>query len=60
MLVALAMSVTWMSVIAVLMLAQKLLPGKAAIDVPVALAMVGLAVLIVLAPSSIPGLTPPM
>jgi hypothetical protein len=42
------------------MLAQKLLPGKAAIDVPVALAIVGLAVLIVLAPSSIPGLTPPM
>jgi predicted metal-binding membrane protein len=61
MLVALgAMSVTWMSVIAVPMLAQKLLPGKAAIDVPVALAIVGLAVLIVLAPSSIPGLTPPM
>jgi predicted metal-binding membrane protein len=61
MLVALGvMSVTWMSVIAVLMLAQKLLPGKAAIDVPVALAIVGLAVLIVLAPSSIPGLTPPM
>jgi predicted metal-binding membrane protein len=60
MLVALGvMNVTWMSVIAVLMLAQKLLPGKAAIDVPVALAIVGLGVLTVLAPSSIPGLTPP-
>jgi predicted metal-binding membrane protein len=52
------MSVTWMSVIAVLV--QKLLPAKAAIDVPLALAIVGLGILIVLAPSSVPGLTPPM
>jgi hypothetical protein len=49
-----------MSVIAVLVLAQKLLPAKAAIDVPVALAIVGLGILIVTAPSSAPGLTPPM
>ena len=43
MLVALSvMSVTWMSVIAVLVLAQKLLPAKAAVDVPLALAIVGL------------------
>jgi predicted metal-binding membrane protein len=43
MLVALGvMSVTWMSVIAVLVLAQKFLPVKAAIDVPLALAIVGL------------------
>jgi predicted metal-binding membrane protein len=54
------MSVTWMSVIAVLVLVQKLLPAKAAIDVPLALAIVGLGILIVLAPSSVPGLTPPM
>jgi predicted metal-binding membrane protein len=61
MLVALGvMSVTWMSVIAVLVLAQKLLPLKAAIDVPLALAIVGLGILIVLSPSSVPGLTPPM
>jgi predicted metal-binding membrane protein len=61
MLVALGvMSVTWMSVIAVLVLAQKLLPAKAAVDVPLALAIVGLGVLIVVAPSSVPGLTPPM
>jgi len=61
MLVALGvMSVTWMSVIAVLVLAQKLLPLKAAIDVPLALAIVGLGILIVIAPSSVPGLTPPM
>lgn len=61
MLVALGvMSITWMSVIAVLVLAQKLLPAKAAIDVPLALAIVGLGILIVIAPSSVPGLTPPM
>jgi hypothetical protein len=61
MLVALGvMSITWMSVITVLVLAQKLLPPKAAIDVPLALAIVGLGDLIILAPSSVPGLTPPM
>ena len=61
MLVALGvMSVTWMSVIAVIVVAQKLLPATAAIDVPVALAIVGLGILIVIAPSSVPGLTPPM
>jgi predicted metal-binding membrane protein len=54
------MSVGWMCVIAVLVLAQKLLPAKAAIDVPLSLAIVGLGVLIVIAPSSVPGLTPPM
>jgi predicted metal-binding membrane protein len=54
------MSVTWMSVIAVLVLAQKLLPANAAVDVPLALAIVGLGILIVLAPSSVPGLRPPM
>jgi predicted metal-binding membrane protein len=61
MLVALSvMSITWMLVIAVLVLAQKLLPAKAAIDVPLALAIIGLGILIVLAPSSVPGLMPPM
>jgi predicted metal-binding membrane protein len=54
------MSVTWMSVIAVLILAQKLLPSKAAFDAPLALAIIGLGVLIVIAPSSVPGLAPPM
>jgi predicted metal-binding membrane protein len=54
------MSVTWMVVIAVLVLAQKLLPPSAAIDVPLALAIVGLGFLIVIAPPSVPGLTPPM
>ena len=61
MLVALGvMSVTWMSVIAVLVLAQKLLPAKAAIDVPLALAIAGLGTWIIIAPWSVPGLTPPM
>ena len=61
MLVALGvMNVTWMSVITVLVIGQKLLPSIAAIDVPLALAIVGLGILIVLAPSSVPGLTPPM
>lgn len=61
MLVALGvMSVTWMSVIAVLVLGQKLLPPKAAVDVPLALAIVGLGMWIVLTPSSIHGLVPPM
>ena len=54
------MSVTLMSVIAIPVLAQKLLPAKAAIDVPLALAIVGLGILIVIAPSSVPGLMPPM
>ena len=54
------MSVTWMSVIAVLVLAQKLLPAKTAIDLPLALAIAGLGVLIVIAPALVPGLSPPM
>jgi predicted metal-binding membrane protein len=61
MLVALgAMSVTWMSVIAALVLAQKLLPAKAVIDVPLALAIAGLGIWIIVAPWPVPGLTPPM
>jgi predicted metal-binding membrane protein len=61
MLVALGvMSVAWMLVIALLVLVQKALPAKAAIDIPLALAIVGLGVLIIIAPSSLPGLTPPM
>ena len=52
------MSVTWMSLIATLVLAQKLMPARAVVDVPLALAIVGLGALIVLAPSSIPGFTP--
>ena len=55
-----AMSVLWMSVVAVLALGQKLLPARAAIDVPLALAIVGLGIMILLAPGAVPGLMPPM
>jgi len=36
------------------------MPPKAAVDVPLALAIVGFGIWIVLAPSSVPGLMPPM
>ena len=49
MLVALGvMSIAWMSMIAVLILVQKLLPVKAAIDVPLAVAIIGLGIWIFL------------
>lgn len=54
------MSVAWMAVLAALALAQKLLPPRPALDVPVALAIIALGVLIVAAPSAVPGLTIPM
>jgi predicted metal-binding membrane protein len=54
------MSVLWMSVIAAVILAQKLLPPRALVDVPVALAIVGLGILCISAPSLVPGLIPPM
>jgi len=50
------MSVAWMAVLAALALAQKLLPPRPAIDIPVALAIIALGVLIVAAPSAVPGL----
>jgi predicted metal-binding membrane protein len=54
------MSIVWMAVIAVVVLAQKLLPARAAMDLPIAVAIVGLGILIIVAPAAIPGLTPPM
>jgi predicted metal-binding membrane protein len=54
------MSVTWMAVVAVLVGAQKVLPAKAALDMPVGLAIVGLGALIVAAPSAVPGLVASM
>jgi predicted metal-binding membrane protein len=54
------MSVTWMSVIAMVVIAQKLLPERRAIDVPLALAIIALGVLVLAAPGSVPGLMPPM
>lgn len=59
MLVALGlMSLFWMAVVAALASAQKLLPARAAIDVPVALALVGLGLAIIIAPAQVPGLMP--
>ncbi len=40
------MSVAWMAVVAVLVLAQKVLPPRASIDVPVALAIVAVGILV--------------
>ena len=54
------MSVTWMTAIAVIGLVQKLMPTKAAVDVPVALAIIGLGVLILTAATAVPGLTAQM
>jgi hypothetical protein len=49
-----------MCVIAVLVLAQKLLPAKAAVDVPLVLAIAGLGIWIIIASSAVPGLMPPI
>jgi predicted metal-binding membrane protein len=54
------MSVTWMAIVAVVILAQKLAPPVAAVDVPFALGIVGLGTLIAVAPDAVPGLTAPM
>jgi hypothetical protein len=48
------------AVVAVLVVAQKALPAKAALDVPVGLAIVGLGALIVAASSAVPGLVASM
>jgi predicted metal-binding membrane protein len=53
-------SITWMCVVAALVLAQKLLPPRALIDTPLALTIVAMGILVVVTPSSIPGLTTTM
>jgi hypothetical protein len=47
-------------VIAVVVIAQKLVDAKAVIDVPLALAVVAFGVLIIVDPSPVPRLTPPL
>ena len=54
------MSVTWMVVLAVVIVAQKLLPPRAALDVPVALAVLALGILLIVSPASVPAYTPMM
>jgi predicted metal-binding membrane protein len=48
------MSAGWMAVIAVLVTAQKLLPPRAALDVPLAVAVVAFGVLIIVDPRRFP------
>ena len=50
-----AMSVAWMAVVAAVV-AQKLLPPYALLDVPLAASLVALGVAVAAAPSSIPGI----
>jgi predicted metal-binding membrane protein len=52
------MSIGWMAAIAVLVTAQKFLPSRAALDVPLGLAIVVFGVLTIVDPSWVPGLTP--
>lgn len=47
------MNIAWMAVITVVIVAQKLVPPRAAIDVPLAFAVIGLGLLVVVAPQSI-------
>jgi predicted metal-binding membrane protein len=54
------MNVAWMIIIAIIGVAQKLLPAKTVVDVPLGLAIVGFGAAILLAPSLVPGLTPAM
>ncbi len=54
------MSLTWMVVATVLVVGQKLLPTRALVDVPLALAIVGLGIFVLMVPSALPGLTPAM
>jgi predicted metal-binding membrane protein len=54
------MSIAWMSAITIVLLVQKLLPAQIALDLTIALAVVALGLVIVISPSSVPGLMPPM
>jgi predicted metal-binding membrane protein len=54
------MSLTWMIVASIIIVGQKLLRPRPVPDVAVALAIVALGTLIVVAPASVPGLTPVM
>jgi predicted metal-binding membrane protein len=55
-----AMSLSWMAAITAWVLLQKVFPPRRAIDVPIAMAIVAFGAVILLAPSTIPGLVPSM
>jgi predicted metal-binding membrane protein len=48
------MNITWMALVAVVAIAQKLVPPKASVDVALALAILALGVIVVVAPSAVP------
>jgi predicted metal-binding membrane protein len=50
------MSLVWMAVISSVVLAQKSLPPRALVDLPLAVMIIGWGTLIVAAPSIVPGL----
>lgn len=54
------MSVVWMGIVALLVLAQKLFRPNAVVDVPLAFAIIAFGLMIILARSEVPGLTPAM
>jgi predicted metal-binding membrane protein len=54
------MSLTWMAVTAVVVLAQKLLPPRRTIDALVAVAIVALGIAVIVIPASVPGLVQAM
>jgi hypothetical protein len=49
-----------MSVIAAVVLAQKVLPPRAYVDVPLALAIAAFGIVVAVMPSQVPGLVPTM
>ena len=53
------MSVAWMAIVAVVVFAEKVLPGGARLTAPVAITLVALGALIAVAPGRVPGLTEP-
>jgi predicted metal-binding membrane protein len=54
------MSVTWMAVISAVVLLQELSRPRAAVDVPVAIAIVALGIAVLAVPSALPGVISPM
>jgi predicted metal-binding membrane protein len=50
------MSLTWMTVVTVVVLEQKVWPARPVVDAPVALLVVGFGALVLLSPGSVPGL----
>jgi predicted metal-binding membrane protein len=54
------MSLTWMVVVTVVVLAQKLMVARPAVDLTLALALIGLGAVVATAPSLVPGITPSM